>query len=124
VAIVEKGAAIGSHIVSGAVIEPRALEELFPDWRERGAPLGPAVERDELHWLSADGSRRVPGALVPRGLRNHGNHVASLGALCVWLGAEAEALGCDVLPGTPAVDVLLEDGRVAGVITGDLGVGR
>lgn len=124
IAIVEKGAAVGSHIVSGAVIEPRALAELFPDWRERGAPLGPAVASEELLWLGASGARRVPGALVPRALRNDGNHVASLGELCGWLGAEAESLGCDVLPGTAAVDVLYDGERVAGVVTGDLGVGR
>ncbi|HZF32007.1 MAG TPA: electron transfer flavoprotein-ubiquinone oxidoreductase [Gammaproteobacteria bacterium] len=125
VAVVEKGAAVGAHIVSGAVIEPRALEELFPDWRERGAPLGVPVTDDRVHWLRNSRSAvAVPRGLVPRLLRNHGNHVASLGDLCRWLGEQAEALGCSLLPGFAATEVLYDGDRVVGVATGDSGVAR
>ncbi|MBW7931818.1 MAG: electron transfer flavoprotein-ubiquinone oxidoreductase, partial [Gammaproteobacteria bacterium] len=125
VAVVEKGAEIGAHIISGAVIEPRALEELFPDWRERGAPLQTAVSGDEFHFLL--GGQRgwcVPHAFVPHPARNDGNYIASLGRLCRWLGEQAEALGVNLFPGFAAAEVLYEDGRVAGVITGDMGRDR
>jgi electron-transferring-flavoprotein dehydrogenase len=125
VAVVEKGAAVGAHIVSGAVIEPRALEELFPDWRERGAPLGVPVSHDRVQWLrNARSALTLPRALVPRLLRNHGNRVASLGDLCKWLGEQAEQLGVTVLPGFAATEVLYAGNRVAGVVTGDKGVAR
>jgi electron-transferring-flavoprotein dehydrogenase len=125
IGVVEKGAAIGAHIVSGAVLEPRALDELFVDWRERGAPVKTAVTTEHVDWLSsATGGVRLPEVLVPRALRNRGNFVVSLGRLCQWLATEAEALGCHVLPGFAAVDVLYDGERVAGVITGDMGVAR
>jgi electron-transferring-flavoprotein dehydrogenase len=125
VGVVEKGASVGAHIVSGAVLEPRALTELIPDWRERGAPVTTAVGAERLLWLtSATGSLRVPQFLVPESLHNHGNYVVSLGDLCGWLGAEAEALGCHVLPGFAAAEVLYDGDRVAGVVTGDMGVAR
>jgi electron-transferring-flavoprotein dehydrogenase len=125
VCVVEKGAAVGAHIVSGAVFEPRALAELFPDYVERGAPLGVPVATERLDWLrSADLGVAVPAPLVPRLLRNHGNRVLSLGDLCVWLGSQAEALGVNVLPGFAAADLLIEDGRVGGVLTGDFGAAR
>ena len=125
VCVVEKGAAVGAHIVSGAVFDPRALAELFPDHAERGAPLGVAVASERLDWLrSAKAGLTVPAPVVPRLLRNHGNRVLSLGELCVWLGAQAEALGVNVLPGFAATEVLIENGRVAGVATGDFGVAR
>jgi electron-transferring-flavoprotein dehydrogenase len=125
IAVIEKGAAIGAHVMSGAVIEPRALEELFPDWRERGAPLGPPVTDDRVRWLRNSRSAvTLPGALVPRLLRNHGNYVASLGDLCRWLGEQAESLGCSLLPGFAATEVLYDGDRVAGVATGDMGVAR
>jgi electron-transferring-flavoprotein dehydrogenase len=125
VCVVEKGSAVGAHIVSGAVFETRALAELLPDFAERGAPLGTPVTSDDVVWLRGPGgSVDVPRALVPRSLRNHGNHVLSLGDLCRWLGEQAEALGCNVLPGFAAVDVLVENGRVGGVVTGDFGVAR
>jgi electron-transferring-flavoprotein dehydrogenase len=125
VAVVEKGAAVGAHILSGAVIEPRALAELFPDWRERGAPLGVPVTDDRVHWLrTARSGMALPRALVPRLLRNHGNYVASLGELCRWLGEQAEQLGVSVLPGFAATEVLYDGGRVTGVATGDMGVAR
>jgi electron-transferring-flavoprotein dehydrogenase len=125
VCVVEKGAAVGAHIVSGAVLEPRSLAELFPDYVERGAPLGLPVETERLDWLrSADSGLTVPPVLVPRLLRNRGNRILSLGDLCVWFGAQAEALGVNVLPGFAAADLVIEDGRVAGVVTGDFGVAR
>ena len=125
VGVVEKGAAVGAHIVSGAVFEPRALDELFPDWRERGAPVETAVTAERVEWLSSEnGSVRVPGFLVPRELENRGNFIISLGNLCQWLAKEAEALGVNVLPGFAAADVLYDGERVAGVVTGDLGLAR
>ncbi|HUO67114.1 MAG TPA: electron-transfer flavoprotein:ubiquinone oxidoreductase, partial [Gammaproteobacteria bacterium] len=125
VCVVEKGSAVGAHIVSGAVLELRPLLELFPDCVERGAPLGVPVTTERLDWLrSATSGLAVPGLLVPRLLRNHGNRILSLGDLCVWLGSQAEALGVSVLPGFAAADLLIEDGRVAGVVTGDFGVAR
>jgi electron-transferring-flavoprotein dehydrogenase len=125
VCVVEKGSSVGAHIISGAVFEPRALAELFPDYEARGAPVGTAVAADRFLWLLGPrASFDVPHALVPRSLRNRGNRVLSLGKLCKWLGEQAEALGCSVLPGFAAVDVIVEDGRVRGVITGDLGVAR
>jgi electron-transferring-flavoprotein dehydrogenase len=123
VGVVEKGAAVGAHILSGAVFEPRALTELFPDWRERDAPVKTSVLVERVSWLrSAHSGIDVPAALVPGPLRNHGNYIVSLGNLCSWLAEQAEALGCHVLPGFAATDVLYEDGRVAGVVTGDMGV--
>jgi len=125
IGVVEKGAAVGAHIISGAVFEPRALDELFPDWRERGAPVKTPVTAERVEWLrSASGSLRLPEALVPRALHNHGNFVISLGDLCQWLASQAEALGCNVLPGFAAADVLYAGDRVAGVVTGDMGVAR
>jgi electron-transferring-flavoprotein dehydrogenase len=125
VGVVEKGAAVGAHIVSGAVLEPRALDELFPDWRERRAPVATAVTAERVHWLrSAASSTRVPNGFVPRALHNRGNYVVSLGDLCQWLAAEAETLGCHVLPGFAATDVLFDGERVVGVATGDMGVAR
>ncbi|HVY66545.1 MAG TPA: electron transfer flavoprotein-ubiquinone oxidoreductase [Gammaproteobacteria bacterium] len=125
ICVVEKGAAVGSHIMSGAVFDPRPLDELFPDWRARGAPVSTAVAADELTWLR-DAQRHVPveDRWVPHTLRNSGHYVISLGDLCRWLGEQAEALGCNVLPGFAAVDVLYDSGRVIGVVTGDMGVAR
>jgi electron-transferring-flavoprotein dehydrogenase len=125
VGVVEKGAAVGAHIVSGAVFEPRALDELFPDWRARGAPVEMPVTAERVEWLTSEnGNVRVPGFLVPRELENRGNFIISLGNLCQWLAKEAEALGVNVLPGFAAADVLYDGERVAGVVTGDLGVAR
>ena len=124
VCVVEKGAEIGAHILSGAVFEPTALTELFPDWRERGAPVTTPVTHDEFHWLRNDtASLQVPEFFIPRPMRNQGNYIISLGRLCQWLGQQAEALGANLFPGFAASRVLYENGRVAGVITGDLGRG-
>ena len=124
VCLVEKGSEIGAHILSGAVFEPRPLDELFPDWRERGAPVSVAVQRDEFHWLrEGGGAFRVPEFFVPRPTRNHGNYIISLGTLCRWLGEQAENLGVNVFPGFAAAEVLYEGDRVVGVATGDMGRG-
>jgi len=123
VCVVEKGAEIGAHILSGAVFEPAALTELFPDWRERGAPVVTAVAHDEFYWLRNDtASLRVPEFFIPRPMRNHGNYIISLGRLCQWLGQQAEALGANLFPGFAAARVLYDNGRVTGVITGDMGL--
>ena len=117
ICVVEKGASVGAHIVSGAVFDSRPLDELFPDWRERDAPVKTEVTSDALHWLrDAERSSPVEERWVPRALFNDGHYVVSLGDLCRWLGEQAEVLGCNVLPGFAAVDVLYDNGRVAGLI--------
>ena len=124
VCLVEKGSEIGAHILSGAVFEPTALNELFPDWKERGAPLNNPVASDKVYYLpSAKAAIPVPGFLVPKDSHNRGNQAISLGNLCRWLGEQAEALGVNVFPGFAAAEVLYDDsGRVRGVATGDMGV--
>jgi len=125
VCVIEKGSEIGAHILSGAVVDPRALEELFPDWKALGAPLKTPVSEDRFLFLTRSGSLRVPGFLLPECFRNDGNYVASLGNLCRWLGQQAEALGVEIYPGFAAAEVLYDErGRVRGVATGDMGVGR
>ena len=105
VCVVEKGSEIGAHIVSGAVFEPRALDELIPDWQDRGAPVNVSVEEDEFHYLTSESSAwRVPGLFLPRPTRNHGNYIISLGELCKWLGEQAEALGANIFPGFAAAE--------------------
>ena len=123
VCLVEKGSEIGAHILSGAVFEPRPLQELFPDWKERGAPLKTPVEHDEFHWLLGENkSRKVPDFLIPPATRNHGNYIISLGNLCRWLGEQAEAMEVNVFPGFPASEVVYNDaGSVKGIITQDMG---
>jgi len=122
VCVVEKGAEVGAHIVSGAVFEPRALNELFPDWRDRGAPVTVPVKADRFHYLSSGrGDWSVPGFFVPKPARNHGNYIVSLGEICKWLGDQAENLGVNIFPGFAAAEVLYEDDRVVGVVTGDMG---
>ncbi len=123
ICVVEKGSEIGAHILSGAVMEPRALTELFPDWAERGAPVKTAVEQDEFLYLtsSAAGSK-LPAWMIPSPMHNDGNYIISLGELCRWLGEQAESSGVNLFPGFAAAEVLYEDGRVAGVATGDMGV--
>jgi len=123
--IVEKGSEVGAHILSGAVIDPRALAELFPDWQAQGAPLDSPVTEDRFLFLSREKSLRVPDWMLPDCFRNHGNYVASLGNLCRWLGTQAEALGVEIYPGFAAAEVLFnDDGRVRGVATGDMGIGK
>ncbi len=125
VVVLEKGSEPGAHIVSGAVMDPRAITELFPDWQERGAPLHQAVTGDELLVLSATEARRTPDALIPGCFPNHGNFVISLGAVVKWLAEQAEALGVEIFPGFTAAEVLYDDaGAVRGVATGNLGIGK
>lgn len=125
VCLVEKGSEIGAHLLSGAVIETRALDELMPDWQGQGAPLGVPVVQDEMHYLlGASLSVRMPGFLVPAAVRNEGKYAASLGNLCRWLAERAEALGVMLFPGFAASEVLYgEDGAIVGVATGDMGIG-
>ena len=126
VCVLEKGSEIGAHILSGAVVDPRALDELLPDWREDGCPLAATPVTDNWHWvLTKGGHYAVPHALMPPFMSNAGTYTASLGALCRWLGGKAEELGVEIFPGFPAAEVLYgTDGAVIGVQTGDMGVGR
>ncbi|WP_285421553.1 electron transfer flavoprotein-ubiquinone oxidoreductase [Pseudomonas sp. efr-133-TYG-23] len=126
VCVVEKGSEVGAHILSGAVFEPRALNELFPDWKELGAPLNTPVVRDDIYVLrSSDSSTKVPDFFVPKTMHNEGNYIISLGNLCRWLAQQAENLGVEVYPGFAAQEALFdENGVVRGIITGDLGVDR
>ena len=122
VCVLEKGSEVGAHILSGAVLETRGLDELIPDWKEKGAPLNtPAVE-DRFLYLTAKGSIRLP---TPPQMNNHGNYIISLGNLCRWLAQQAEALGVEIYPGFAAAEVLYDEtGAVVGVATGDMGIGR
>jgi electron-transferring-flavoprotein dehydrogenase len=125
VCVVEKGSEIGAHILSGAVMDPRALTELFPDWRERGAPLDVEVTEDRFLFLSKTGAKAVPNWALPDNFKNHGNYVISLANVTRWLGQQAEALGVEIFPGFPAADVVYdEDGAVKGIVTGDVGIGK
>src|SRR4051812_14077654 len=124
VCVLEKGSEIGAHILSGAVMDPRALNELFPDWQARGAPIGAAVTEDRFLFLTGTGSIKTPEFLLPACFKNHGNYVLSLGNLCRWLGQQAEALGIEIFPGFSASEVLYDGDRVRGVATGDLGINR
>ncbi len=120
VCVLEKGSEVGAHILSGAVMETRALDELFPDWQKRGAPLRTPVTEDQFLLLGAKRAWRLP---TPPHMRNHGNYIASLGEVCRWLAAEAEGLGVEIYPGFAAAEILEDDqGRVVGVATGDMGL--
>jgi electron-transferring-flavoprotein dehydrogenase len=126
VVVVEKGSEIGAHILSGNVFEPTGLNELFPDWRDMGAPVKTAVSGDRVHYLtSASGAFPVPGPFLPRPMHNKGNYIISLGQLCQWMGEQAENMGVNVFPGFAASEVLYaDDGRVIGVATSDMGIGK
>jgi electron-transferring-flavoprotein dehydrogenase len=122
VCLIEKGSEIGAHILSGAVLEPRSLNELFPDWQDRGAPLDTPVTADRFMFLTESGSVRLP---TPPSMNNHGNFIISLGNFCRWLGAQAESLGVEIYPWFAAAEVLYDDkGAVKGVATGDMGIGK
>ena len=121
VCVVEKGSEVGAHILSGAVIEPRGLAELIPDWQAQGAPLTTPAGEDRFLYMTPTRAIRLP---TPPQMHNHGNFIGSLGDLCRWLGQQAEALGVEIYPGFAASEVLEEDGRVVGVATGDMGVER
>ncbi|QJQ99335.1 electron transfer flavoprotein-ubiquinone oxidoreductase [Halomonas sp. PGE1] len=128
VCVVEKGSEVGAHILSGAVFEPRALAELFPDWEERGAPLTTPAIRDELYLLKdAEKAQKLPNALVPKSMHNTGGdmprYVISAGNLCRWLAEQAEGLGVEIFPGFAAQEAIVEEGVVKGILIGDMGVG-
>nr|WP_237065871.1 electron transfer flavoprotein-ubiquinone oxidoreductase [Microbulbifer guangxiensis] len=124
VCVVEKGSEVGAHILSGAVFEPTALNELFPDWKDRGAPLNTPVKGDDIYVMGgAEKATRIPNLFVPSTMHNEGNYIISLGNLCRWLAEQAENLGVEIFPGFAAAEVLYnEDGSVKGIATGDMGV--
>jgi electron-transferring-flavoprotein dehydrogenase len=125
VCVVEKGSEIGAHILAGTVFEPTALNELFPDWKEKGAPLNTPVTRDDIFLLkNQEKATKIPNGFVPKNMHNHGNYIISLGNLCRWLAEQAEQLGVEVYPGFAASETIIEDGQVKGIITGDMGVAR
>jgi electron-transferring-flavoprotein dehydrogenase len=125
VCLIEKGSEIGAHILSGAVMDPRAIAELFPDWKAKGAPLGVPVSEDRFLFLTEKGAVRTPNWMLPGCFKNHGNYVISLGNVCRWLGQQAEALGVEIFAGFAGAEVLYDDkGAVRGIATGDMGVNR
>ncbi len=125
VAVVEKGSEVGAHILSGAVIDPRALNELFPDWKEKGAPLETPVKHDRFLALGPAGDITIPMFPMPKFMHNHGNYIASLANVCRWLATEAEALGVEIYPGMAASEVVYTDeGAVKGVVAGVFGIGK
>ena len=125
ICVLEKGSEPGAHILSGAIMDPKALTELFPDWAERGAPLKQAVTKDEFLFLDETGAKATPNWLLPECFHNAGNYIVSLGAVTRWLAQQAEALGVEVFPGFAAAEVLYDDaGAVKGVATGDMGIGK
>ncbi|MFP3552297.1 electron transfer flavoprotein-ubiquinone oxidoreductase [Paraburkholderia sp. SIMBA_049] len=125
VCVLEKGSEIGTHILSGAVMDPRAITELIPDWKEKGAPLTVDVTEDKFLFLTENGSKSVPTWALPDNFKNHGNYVISLANVTRWLGQQAEALGVEIFPGFPAAEILYnDDGSVKGVATGNVGIGK
>src|SRR6202453_2243582 len=125
VCVLEKGSEIGAHILSGAVIDPIALDELIPDWKKKDAPIDTPVTDDRFYYMGPAGSFRIPNFIFPPLMSNHGNYIVSLGNVCRWLAKEAETLGVEIYPGFAAADIEYGDkGEVKGVITGDMGVAR
>ncbi|HEY8127786.1 MAG TPA: NAD(P)/FAD-dependent oxidoreductase, partial [Hyphomicrobium sp.] len=125
VVVVEKGSELGAHILSGAIIDPIGLNRLLPDWKERGAPIETPVTEDVFLVLGPEGDVRLPNWPMPPLMKNHGNYIVSLGSVCKWLGEQAAELGVEIYPGFAATEVLYdENGAVAGIATGDMGVGR
>jgi electron-transferring-flavoprotein dehydrogenase len=125
VCVIEKGSEVGAHILSGAVLEPRALDELIPDWNDKGAPVHTKVGRERFLFLTERGGFEVPHLLLPPPMHNRGNYIISLGNLCRWLAGQAEAMGVEVYPGFAAAEVLYgDDGAVNGVATGEVGITR
>ena len=125
VCVIEKGSEVGAHILSGAVMDPIALNELLPNWKELDAPLNTPVTEDRFLFLSETSSSHLPTFLLPGCLQNHGNYVISLGNVCRWLGQQAEGLGVEIFPGFAAAEVLFDEkGAVVGVATGDMGIGK
>lgn len=125
VCVVEKGSEVGAHILSGAVFETRALDELLPNWRELGAPITTAVTHDDIYFMqSAEQARQIPHALVPKTMHNHGNYIVSMANVCRWLAQQAEQIGIDIFPGFAAASLIIEDDIVKGVLTGDMGLDK
>ena len=124
VVVVEKGAEVGAHILSGAVIDPIGLDRLMPEWRSEDTPIKTAVTDDHFYWLGKTAAVRLPNLLMPPLMSNHGNFIASLGDVCRWLASKAEGLGVEIYPGFAAAEVLTENGAVVGVATGDMGIGK
>jgi len=124
VCVLEKGSEVGAHILSGAVLDPRGLDELIPDWRAKGAPVKTGVTEDRFLFLGEKSAFQVPGLFLPGCFKNHGNYVISLGLLCRWLAQQAEAAGVEIFPGFAAAEVLFEGDAVKGVATGDMGIGK
>jgi electron-transferring-flavoprotein dehydrogenase len=124
VCVLEKGSEVGAHILSGAVLDPRGLDELIPDWKKKDAPVRTAVTEDRFLMLGESSSFQVPNLLLPGCFKNHGNYVISLGLLTRWLAQQAEAAGVEIFPGFAAAEVLVENDVVRGVATGDMGIGR
>ncbi|HWI39168.1 MAG TPA: FAD-binding protein, partial [Burkholderiales bacterium] len=124
VCVLEKGSEVGAHILSGAVMDPRAMGELFADWKAKGAPLNTPVTKDRFLFLGEKGHLETPAFLLPACFQNHGNYVVSLGNVARWLGKEAEALGVEIFAGFAANEVLYEGDKVKGVATGDMGISK
>jgi electron-transferring-flavoprotein dehydrogenase len=125
VCVLEKGSEAGAHILSGAVMEPRALNELLPDWQEQGAPLNTPVSAEKFLLLTEKRALSVPIWTLPGQMQNHGNYIVSLGNVCRWLAEQAEALGAEIYPGFAAAELLSDDeGRITGVATGDMGIAK
>src|ERR1700756_3717120 len=125
VVVVEKGSEVGAHIMSGAVIDPSGLDALLPEWRREDTPVKTEVADDRFYFLGPGGALRLPNALMPPLMNNHGNFIVSLGNVCRWLATKAEAAGVEIYPGFAAAEVLFgERGEVAGIATGDMGIGR
>ena len=124
VCLLEKGSEVGAHILSGAVLDPRALTELIPDWKEKGAPVETAVTQDRFCFFTRRSAFTLPHVLFPPLMSNRGNYIVSLSNLCKWLGQQAESLGVEIYPGFPGHDLIVEEGVVKGVVTGDFGVAR
>ena len=125
VCVLEKGSEVGAHILSGAVMDPIALNELIPNWQQLNAPLNAPVVEDRFLFLTERSSYQVPNFVLPACFRNHGNYAVSLGNVCRWLAQQAEALGVEIFPGFAAAEVLYDEkGAVRGVATGDMGINR
>ncbi len=124
VVVVEKGSEVGAHILSGAVIDPIGLDSLIPEWRGEDTPIKTAVKSDRFYALGSSGALRLPVSLMPPLMSNHGNFIVSLGEVCRYLARKAEALGVEIYPGFAAAEVLFEKNAVAGIATGDMGIGK
>ena len=124
IVVVEKGSEVGAHILSGAVIDPIGLDRLLPEWRSEDTPIKTAVTDDRFYWLGQSSALRLPNIMMPPLMSNHGNFIVSLGSVCRWLATKAEALGVEIYPGFAAAEILYDGSAVAGVATGDMGVGK